>query len=60
MLSLITSLLFGIINLVFVSVELLGESRAIDTDFFTYLFMSINGKVGFVPYIANIKDPEYR
>ena len=52
--------MFGIANLICVSIELKGESDAIDTDLFTYLFMCINGRVGFVPFIANIRDPDYR
>lgn len=58
--EIVFSIFFGIANVLFVTVQLYGESRALDIDLMKYLFMSLNGRIGFVPFVSRLKNEKFR
>jgi hypothetical protein len=54
------SIVFGVINLLFIYIEQLAYARALEIETPTYLFMSLNGLVGYVPYASSLRDPQFR
>ena len=54
------SFLFAIFNLCFIMIEQYGEAKALKIPTLTYTFMCLNGKFGFIPFIASIKDEKFR
>jgi hypothetical protein len=57
---LIFSIAFGIVNVAFVSVEQIGEAMALNMDVLTYMFICLNGRIGFVPFVLQMKDEKFR
>lgn len=58
--ELLISVCFGIFNVSFAMIELVGEAFALKIKIPTYTFMCLNGRIGFVPHVARIKEEEFR
>jgi hypothetical protein len=54
------SIVSSVINLLLIYIEQLGYARALEIETPTYLFMSLNGLIGYVPYASKLRDPQFR